>query len=71
MNTLGNVEGRGGGDLVLAVIDVCVLKWPNTQHSGQMSLLKQHCYCPMLLMRTTKTAVCLQTKAILHQLYGF
>ena len=28
------------------------------------SLLKQHCYCPMLLMRTTKTAVCLQTKAI-------
>ena len=22
------------------------------------SLLKQHCYCPMLLMRTTKTAVC-------------
>ena len=35
------------------------------------SLLKQHCYCPMLLMRTTKTAVCLQTKAIFHHLYGF
>ena len=26
---------------------------------------------PMLLMRTTKTAVCLQTKAIFHHLYGF
>ena len=24
------------------------------------SLLKHHCYCQMLLMRTTKTAVCLQ-----------
>ena len=35
------------------------------------SLLKQHCYCPMLLMRTTKTAVCLQTRAIFHHLYGF
>ena len=35
------------------------------------SLLKQHCYCPMLLMRTTKTAVCLQTKAISLYLYGF
>ena len=30
-------------------------------------LLKQHCYCPMLLMWTTKTAVCLQTNAIFHQ----
>ena len=28
------------------------------------SLLKHHCYCPMLLMWTTKTAICLQTKAI-------
>ena len=35
------------------------------------SLLKQHCYCPMLLMWTTKTAVCLQTKAIFHYIYGF
>ena len=35
------------------------------------SLLKLHCYCPMLLMRTTKTAVCLQTKAIFHHLYVF
>ena len=26
--------------------------------------LKHCCYCAMLLMRTTKTAVCLQTKAI-------
>ena len=34
-------------------------------------LLKHHCYCLMLLMRTTKTAVCLQTKAIFHHLYGF
>ena len=33
-------------------------------------LVKQHCYCPMLLMQTTKTAVCLQTKAIFHHLYG-
>ena len=32
------------------------------------SLLKQHFYCPMLLMHTTKTAVCLQTKAIFHHL---
>ena len=30
------------------------------------SLLKHHCNCPVLLMRTTKTAVCLQTKAIFH-----
>ena len=35
------------------------------------SLSKHYCYCPMLLMRTTKTAVCLQTKAIFHHLYGF
>ena len=35
------------------------------------SLLKQHCYCPMLLMQTTITSVCLQTKAIFHHLYGF
>ena len=34
------------------------------------SLLKRPWYCPMLLMRTTKTAVCLQTKAIFHHLYG-
>ena len=34
-------------------------------------LLNLHCYCPMLLMWTTKTAVCLQTKAIFHHLYGF
>ena len=33
--------------------------------------VKQHCYCPMLLMWTTKTAVCLQTKAIFHYLYEF
>ena len=45
-------------------------------HSGQLryvvkykvrtiakSLLKHYCHFPMLLMRTTKTAVCLQTKA--------
>ena len=30
-----------------------------------------HCYYPMLLMRATKTAVCLQTKATFHHLYGF
>ena len=35
------------------------------------SLLKHHCYCRLLLMWTTKTAVCLQTKAIFHHLYGF
>ena len=35
------------------------------------SLSKHHCYCPILLMQTTKTAVCLQTKAIYHHLYGF
>ena len=35
------------------------------------SLLKHHCYCPMLLMRTTKTAVRLQTKGIFHHLYRF
>ena len=33
-------------------------------------LLKQHCYCPMLLMWTTKTAICLQTNTIFHHLYG-
>ena len=27
------------------------------------SLLNHHCYCPMLLMRTTKTAVCLHKMA--------
>ena len=38
---------------------------------GKMAkgLLKHQCYCPMLLMQTTKTAVCLQTKAIFHHLY--
>ena len=37
------------------------------------SLSKHHCYCycPMLFMQTTKTAVCLQTKVIFHHLYGF
>ena len=35
------------------------------------SLLKYHCYCPMVLMRTTKTGVYLQPKAIFHHLYGF
>ena len=35
------------------------------------SLFKHHCYCPMLLMQTTKTVVCLQTKAICYQLYEF
>ena len=34
------------------------------------SLLKLHCYCPILLMLTTKTVVCLQTKAIFHHVYG-
>ena len=34
-------------------------------------LLKHNCFCPMLLMRTTKTAVCLQTKAFFHHLCGF
>ena len=31
-------------------------------------LLRHHCDCTMLLMRTMKTAVCLQTKAILSPL---
>ena len=35
------------------------------------SLLKHHCYCPMLLMWTTKTVVCLGTKVIFHHLNGF
>ena len=34
-------------------------------------LLRYHYYCPMLLMQTTKTDVCLQTNTIVHQLYGF
>ena len=34
------------------------------------SLLKHCCYCPVLLMQTTKTDVCLQTKAIFHHSYG-
>ena len=33
------------------------------------SLLKHHCYCPKLLMQTTKTAVCLQTNAFFHHPY--
>ena len=32
-------------------------------------LLKHNCHCPMLLKRTTKTAVCLQTKAIFITLW--
>ena len=32
------------------------------------SLLKHHCYCQILLMRISKIAVCLQTKAISHHL---
>ena len=35
------------------------------------NVLKRHCYCPVLLMWTTKTAVCLKTKAISHNLYWF
>ena len=35
------------------------------------SQLKPYCYCPMVLMRTTKTVVCLQTKTICHHLYEF
>ena len=35
------------------------------------SLLKHHCYCPKLLMRTTKTGVCLQTKAFLYHICWF
>ena len=34
-------------------------------------LLNHRCYCPKLLMWTTKTTVCLQTKATFHHLYGF
>ena len=33
--------------------------------------VKAALYCPMFLMPTTKTAVCLQTKGIFHHLYGF
>ena len=35
------------------------------------SLLKLHCYCPMLLVQTTKTTLCLQTKAIVITFMGF
>ena len=42
--------------------------WKNNRNTT--SVLKYHCYCPILLMRTTKTAVCLQTKAICHNLNG-
>ena len=42
-----------------------------SEKNGCESMLKQHCYCPMFLMQTTKTAVCLQIKAIFHHLYGF
>ena len=35
------------------------------------SLLKRHCYCPVLLMQTTKTAGCLQTRAICYHFYVF
>ena len=35
------------------------------------SLFRNHFYSQMLLMQTTKTAVCLQTKAISHHLYVF
>ena len=35
-------------------------------------LLKHHCHCPIVLLQTTKTAVCLQTKeSIFHHLYVF
>ena len=69
----------------LRVLDLrSMLKGTKRQHCGQMryvvkykvrkmtkSLLKHHCYCPMLLMRTTKTAVCLQTQAIFITFMGF
>ena len=35
------------------------------------SLLKHHCYCILAFMRTTKTAVCLQRKAIFYRPYWF
>ena len=34
------------------------------------SLLKHHCYCPIIMMRSTKTAFCLQTMTIFHPFYG-
>ena len=59
----------------IVVIGVKIFKTENVVkyevRNMPASLLKQHCYCPMLLMRTTKTAGCLQTKAIFHHLYGF
>ena len=32
--------------------------------------VKQHCYCPMLVMQTTKTAVCLKNKGHFPLLVG-
>ena len=48
--------------------EVCgkVLSKENAYKSVKTALL-----LPMLLMRTTKTAVCIQTKAIFHHLYVF
>ena len=78
-------QGVGGESIV--VISVKILKTVKTvekqpvrltevrgtvlSEKMPISVLKQHCYCQMLLMRITKTAVCLQTKVIFHHLYGF
>ena len=49
---------------LVRLTEVCgkVLSEKNAYKSVKTALL----YCPMLLMRTTKTAVCLQTKDIFH-----
>ena len=47
----------------------CVVKYKVRKMAK--SLLKHHCYCLMLLMWNTKTAVCLQTNAVFHHLYVF
>ena len=71
--------GGGPGNCQVLKGGVFVCNNRNTTNQGiwsyvrkmATSLLKQHCYCLMLLMRTAKTAVCLQTKAVFHHRYGF
>ena len=43
----------------------------NVKEKMAKSLLKHHCFYPMLLMQTTKTVDCLKIKAILHHLCWF
>ena len=70
------IEKNSGFNLVHCFLISLIVSWryhhfTNGTPNHCCQSLKHHCYCPMVLMRTTKTAVCLQAKPTFHLLYGF